>query len=100
MVEPGGLPSMGSHRVGHDWIDLAAVAAEYIMWSAGLDESQTGIKIAKRTINNVRYAYGITLMAEIKEEQKSLLMKVKEKSEKAGLKLHIQKNYDYGIQSH
>ena len=61
--------------------------AEYIMWNAGLDEAQAGIKIAMRNINNLRYADDITLMAKIKEELKSLLMKVKEESEKAGLKL-------------
>ena len=61
------------------------------MWCAGLDESQAGIKIARRNINNLRYADDTTLMAESKEELKSLLMKVKEKSEKAGLKLNIQK---------
>ena len=61
------------------------------MWNAGLDESQAGIKIAGRNINNLRYADYITLMAEIKEELNSLLMKVKEESEKAGLKLNIQK---------
>ena len=60
------------------------------MRSAGLSESQAGIKIAQRNINNLRYAYDITLMAESKEELKSLLMKVKEESEKAGLKLNIQ----------
>ena len=65
--------------------------AEYIMWNAGLDESQTGIKIAGRNINNLRYADDNTLMEESEEELKSLLMKVKEESEKAGLKLTIQK---------
>ena len=55
------------------------------MWNAGLDESQAGIKIARRNINNLRYADDTTLMAESKEELKSLLMKVKEESEKAGL---------------
>ena len=65
--------------------------AEYIMWNARLDESQAGIKIARRNINNLRYADDTTLMAESKEELKSLLMKVKEESEKAGLKLNIQK---------
>ena len=60
------------------------------MWNAGLDEAQTGIKIARRNINNLRYADNTTLMAE-SEELKSLLMKVKEESEKAGLKLNIQK---------
>ena len=72
--------------------------AEYIMWNAGLDEAQTRIKIAGRNINNLRYADDTTLMAESEEELKSLLMKVKEESEKAGLKLNIQKN-DHGIQS-
>ena len=61
------------------------------MWNAGLDEAQTGIKIARRNINNLRYADDTTLMAESKEELKSLLMKVKEESEKVGLKLNIQK---------
>ena len=61
------------------------------MRNAGLDEAQAGIKIVVRNINNIRYAYGITLMAKSKEELKSLLMKVKEESEKVGLKLNIQK---------
>ena len=61
------------------------------MWNAGLDEAQAGIKIAGRNINNLRYADDTTLMAESEEELKSLLMKVKEESEKAGLKLNIQK---------
>ena len=61
------------------------------MKNAGLDEAQAGIKIADRNINNFRYADDTTLMAEIKEELKSLLMKVKEESEKVGLKLNIQK---------
>ena len=61
------------------------------MWNAGLDEAQAGIKIAGRNINYLRYADDTTLMAESKEELKSLLMKVKEESEKIGLKLNIQK---------
>ena len=61
------------------------------MRNAGLDEAQAGIKIVRRNINNLRYADDPTLMAEIEEELKSLLMKVKEKSEKVGLKLNIQK---------
>ena len=61
------------------------------MWNAGLDEAQAGIKIARRNINNPRYAVDTTLMAESEEELKSLLMKVKEESEKVGLKLNIQK---------
>ena len=66
--------------------------AEYIMQNAGLDEAQAGIKIAGRNINNLRYADDTALIAEIGEELKSLLMKVREESEKAGLKLNIQKN--------
>src|SRR5574340_217593 len=65
--------------------------AEYIMSNAGLDEAQAGIKIDRRNINNLRYADDTILMAESEEELKSLLMKVKEESEKAGLKLNIQK---------
>ena len=66
--------------------------AEYIMRNAGLNETQAGIKIARRNINNLRYADEITLMAESEEELKSLLMKVKKESEKTGLKLNIQKS--------
>ena len=65
--------------------------AEYIMRNAGLEEAQAGIKIARRNINNLRYADDAILMAESEEELKSLLMKVKEESEKVGLKLNIQK---------
>ena len=65
--------------------------AEYIMRKAGLEEAQAGIKIARRNVNNLRYADDTTLMAESEEELKSLLMKVKEESEKVGLKLNIQK---------
>ena len=64
--------------------------AEYIMGNAGLDEAQAGIKIAGRNINNLRYADDTTLMAESEEELKSLLMKVKEESERVGLKFNIQ----------
>ena len=67
------------------------------MRNAGLEEEQAGIKIAGRNINNLRYADDTTLMAESEEQLKSLLMKVKEESEKVGLKLNIQKD---GIQSH
>ena len=70
---------------------LFNVYAEYITRNAGLDEAQTGIKIAGRNINNLRYADDTTLIAESKEELKSLLMNVKEESEKVGLKLNIQK---------
>ena len=95
-------------RIGHgttDWFQIGKWAsqgcilspglfnlnAEHIMWNAGLDEAQAGIKIVSRDINNLRYADDTTLMAE-REELKSLLMKVKEESEKVGLKLNIQKN--------
>ena len=61
------------------------------MWKAGLEEAQAGIKIARKNINNLRYADDTTLVAESKEELKSLLMRVKEESEKAGLKLNIHK---------
>ena len=61
------------------------------MWNDGLDEAQAGIKVAGRTINNIKYADDTTLMAESEEELKSLLMKVKVESEKVGLKLNIQK---------
>ena len=70
---------------------LLNLDAEYIMRNARLDKAQTGIKIPRRNINNLRYADDTTLMAEGKEELKSLLMKVKEESEKVGLKLNIQK---------
>ena len=74
--------------------------AEYIMRNAGLDEAQGGIKIAGRNINNLRWADDTTLMAESEEELKNLLTKVKEESEKASLKLNIQRNKDCGIWSH
>ena len=85
-----------------DWFQMGKVVcqgcilsshlyAEYIMSSAGLDEAQTRIKIARRNINNLRYADDNTLMAESEEELKSLLMKVKKESEKVGFKLNIQK---------
>ena len=95
-------------RIGHGTTDLFQIGkgvcqgcilspclfnlyAEEIMRNAGLEEAQAGIKIAKRNINNLRYADDTTLMAERKKELKSLLIKVKEESEKAGLKLNIQK---------
>ena len=68
------------------------------MWNAGLNEAQAGIKIAGRNTNNLRYADDTTLMAESKAEIKSILMRVKEESDNAGLKLNIQQRY--GIQSH
>ena len=98
----------GSKRTGHGtsgWFQIGKgvhqgwilspclfnLHAEYVMWDDGLDEAQAGIKSAGRNINNLRYADDTTLMAESKEELKSLLMKVKEVSEKVGLKLNIQK---------
>ena len=94
-------------RTGHgtiDWFEIGKevhqgcilspclfnLYAEYIMRSAGLEETQAGIKIAGRNINNLRHADDTTLMAESEKELKSLLMKVKEESEKVGLKLNIQ----------
>ena len=65
--------------------------AEYIMWNSGLDEAQAGIKIAGRNINNLRYADDTALMANSEDKLKSFLMKVKEESEKVGLKINIQK---------
>ena len=70
---------------------LFNIYAEYIMRNAGLEEAQAGIKIARRNINNLRYADDTTIMAESEEKLKSLLMKVKVESEKVGLKLNIQK---------
>ena len=70
---------------------LFSLYAEHIMWNSRLDEAQTGIKKARRNINNLRYADDTSLMAESKEELRSLLMKVKEESDKVGLKLNIQK---------
>ena len=70
------------------------------MRNVGLEETRAGIKIAGRNINNLRYAHDTTLVAESEEELKSLLMKVKEESEKVGLKLNIQKTKDHVIWSH
>ena len=81
----------GAHQTCTLSLCLFNLYVEYILWHAKLDEAQAGIKIAKRSINNLRYADDTTLMEESKEELKSLLMKVKEESEKAGLKCNIQK---------
>ena len=93
----------GTVKTGHgttDWFQIGKgvrqgclfnLYAEYILRSAGLEEAQTGIKIARRNINNLRYVDDMTFMAESEEELKSLLMKVKEESEKVDLKLDIQK---------
>ena len=86
-----------SSKLGKEYVKavysprLFNLYADYIMRNAGLDEAQAGIKISGRNINNLRYADDTTPMAESKEELKSLLMKVKEEIEKAGLKLNIQK---------
>ena len=102
------LRFMGSQRIGHgttDWFQIGKgvcqglilspclfnLYAEYIMRNTGLDEAQAGIKIPGRNSNNLRYADDTTLMEESEEELKSLLMEVKEESEKVGLKLNIQK---------
>ena len=74
--------------------------AQYVMRNSGLDESQAGIKISGRNINNLRYADDTILMAESKQELKSFLIRVEKKSEKAGLKLNIQNSKDYGTHSH
>ena len=70
------------------------------MWNARLDEAQAGIKIAERNINNLKYADDTTLMAESEEELKSFMMRMKEESEKADVKLNIQRNKDHGIWLH
>ena len=87
---------MGCHLWGRTELDtteacLFNLYAEYLMRNAGLEEAQAGIKIAGRNINNLRYADDTTLMAESEEELKSLLMKVKEESEKVGFKLNLWK---------
>ena len=78
-------------KLGKEYVCLFNLYADYIIRNAGLEEAQAGIKIAGRNINNLRHADDTTLMAESEEELKSLLMKVKEQSEKAGLKLCIKK---------
>ena len=94
MGEPGGLPSMGLHRVGHDWSNLAATVAEYIIWNAELDDSQAGIKIARRNINYLRYADDTTLMAESEEELNEEPLDEGERGEwKSWLKTQHLKNY-------
>ena len=80
---------LGKENIKATYCHPAYLHAEYLIQNAGLDESQAGIKIARKNINNLRYADNTTLMAENEEKPKSLLMKVKEKSEKAGWKLNI-----------
>ena len=108
-MKPGSLISLfgmsqGPSKALQSQLEIkrTSLYAEYIMRNAGLEEAQAGIKIAKRNINNLRYADDTTLMAESEEELKSLLMKVKEESEKVGLKLlNIDsENEDHGIRSH
>ena len=91
-LEPDMEQQTGS-KLGKEYVKAVYchLYAAYIMQNAGLDKAQAGIKIARRNINNLRYADDTTLMAESEEELKSLLMKVKEESEKADFKLNIQK---------
>ena len=100
-----GLGTMDRFQIGKGICQVCILSpcllnlyAEYIMRNAGLDEAQAGIKIARRNINNFRYADDTNLMAESEEELKSLLMNVKEESEKADLKLNIQqRSWHHGI---
>ena len=91
-------------KLGKEYIKAAILSpclftlhAEYIVWNAGLDEAQTRIKIARRSINNFRYADETTLMAESKEELKSFLMKVKEEIERADFKCNIKKQRSWHL---
>ena len=97
-LEPD-MEQQTSSKLGKEYIKAVILSpclfnlyAEYIIWNVELDESQAGIKIARRNISYLRYADDTTLMAESEEELKSFLMRVKEKSRNAGLKLHSQKN--------
>ena len=90
-TEPPGKPMLLVTQYLKPRNNLFNLYAEYIMRNAGLEETQAGIRISRRNINNLRYADDTTLMGESEEELKSLLMKVKEESEKVGLKLSIQK---------
>ena len=93
------VSKLGKEYVKAVYCQPAYLTSEYIMQNARLDEAQAGIKIAGRSINNLRYADDTALMAESKEELENHLMKMKE-SEKAGLKLNKPKNKDHGIRSH
>ena len=91
-------------KLGTEYVKLCILSpglfilySDCIMWNARLEEAQAGVKIAGRNINNLRYADDMTLMAESKEELKSLLMKVKEESEKVGLKINIQKTKSWHL---
>ena len=88
-LEPD-MEHLTGSRLGKEYVTAVYCHPTYI-WNVGLDEAQARIKIARRNINNLRYADDTTLMAESKEELKSLLTKVKEENEKVGLKLNIQK---------
>ena len=100
------LEQTWNNRVVPNWersmsrLYIVTLLAEYIMWNAGLDEAQAGIKIAGRNINNLRYADDTTFMGESIEELKSLLMKVKEERGKNWLKTQHSKNKDHSIWSH
>ena len=92
------MEQQNGFKLGNDYVKavychpaLFNLYAEHIMWNAGLDKTQAGIKFDRRKINNLRYADDSTLMAESKEELKSLLLKVKEENEKVVLRLNIQK---------
>ena len=89
------MEQQSGSKLGKEYINMSPCSfnlyAEYIMQNAGLDEAQAGVKTSGRNINNLRYTGDITLKAESEEELNSLLIKVKEESEKAGLKLNIQK---------
>ena len=92
-MEQQTVSKLGKEYIKAVYYNLAYLTyIEYIMRNTGLEEAQAGIKIARRNVNNLRYADDTTLMAESEEELKSLLMTVKEESDKVGLKLNIQKN--------
>ena len=92
---------LGKENIKATYCHPAYLHAEYIIQNAGLEESQAGIKIAGRNINKLRRADDTTLMAESEEELKSVMLRMKEESEKAGLKLNkLSKNEDHGIWSH
>ena len=100
------MEQLTSAKLGKEYVKAvyrhpAYLHAEYIIQNAGLEESQAGIKIAGRNINKLRRADDTTLMAESEEELKSVMLRMKEESEKAGLKLNkLSKNEDHGIWSH
>ena len=99
-LEPDMEQWTGSKGVHKGYILLPCLFNLHVEWNARLDEVQAGIKIARRNINSLRYADETPLLAESEEELRSLLMKVKEESEKVGLKISIQKTKIMGIWSH